>query len=139
METLTKSNKKTVTDFFQSLDRKDIASAGNIWAANHQLFFPSNGKPMNRDAHKGMSQMFMSGFPDFKHEIQDVIESANKVVTRGYFTGTHKGEFNGIPATGKSVTVSWIDIIEFDNDGKVLKEWIEMDSAGMMQQLGVTK
>jgi steroid delta-isomerase-like uncharacterized protein len=139
MDTLTQSNTKTMIGFFQSLDRKDIAAASSIWAPNHQLFFPSNGAPINCDAHKGMSQMFMTGFPDFKHEIQDVIESVNKVVLRGYFTGTHKGEFNGIPATGKSVKVSWIDITEFDNDGKVLKEWIEMDSAGMMQQLGIVK
>ena len=69
--------------------------------------------------------------------ILDTIEAGNKVVLRGVFTGTHTGTFNGIPATGKSIRASWIDISEFDSNGKVLNEWVEIDSVGMMQQLGV--
>ena len=137
METITTSKAKTIKDFFTALDRKDLETGSSYWAPQHQMYFPSGGTPINRDVHKGMSQMFMTGFPDFKHEIQDMIEAGNKVVSRGFFTGTHKGAFNGIPATGKKVRVSWIDISEFDSNGKILNEWVEMDSVGMMQQLGV--
>lgn len=79
----------------------------------------------------------MSAFPDFAHQIEDVIENGNKVVLRGIFTGTHKGTFNGIAATNKSVSASWIDISEYDTEGKVINEWVELDTMGMMQQLGV--
>jgi steroid delta-isomerase-like uncharacterized protein len=137
MEETTLTNAQAVREFFNALDRKDLDAASSNWAVNHQLYFPSGGTPMNTEVHKGMSQMFMTGFPDFKHEIQDTLESGNKVVARGFFTGTHLGEFNGIPATGKTVRVSWIDISEFDSDGKVVNEWIEMDSTGMLQQLGL--
>src|SRR5256885_5459391 len=119
METLVISNTATMKEFFKTLDKKDLVAATGFWAADHQMHCPSTGPGMNRDMHKGMSQMFMTGFPDYIHVIEDIFETGYKVMTRGYFTGTHKGSFMNIPATGRSVKVSWIDISEFDNDGKV--------------------
>jgi predicted ester cyclase len=57
------------------------------------------------------------------------------VVIRQTWSGTQKGEFMGIPPTGKSVSIGVIDIIRMA-DGKVMEHWGQMDSMGMMQQLG---
>ena len=66
-----------------------------------------------------------------------VIEGeAGKVVARVRATGTHQGEFMGMPATGKSVDMQLIDIIRFGDDGLAHEHWGVLDALGMMQQLG---
>lgn len=77
-------------------------------------------------------------FPDMKFTIKDQIAEDDKVVT--YFTGaaTHKGEFKGIPATGKKVNFTGVDIDKISN-GKFVECWTNMDELGMLQQLGVVQ
>jgi len=60
----------------------------------------------------------------------------DKVVARVRGTGTQRGEFMGMPATGKSVDVQLIDIFRFGDDGLVREHWGVMDSLAMMEQLG---
>ena len=60
----------------------------------------------------------------------------DKVVARVRFTGTHEGEFMGMPATGKSINVQLIDIMRFGDDGLVHEHWGVFDALAMMQQLG---
>ena len=80
--------------------------------------------------------MFRAAFPDLHITLEEVLGEGDKVATRGYFTGTHQGEFNGIPATGKQVKVSYIDLWRLEN-GKAVDNWVQMDMIGLMQQLGV--
>jgi predicted ester cyclase len=68
--------------------------------------------------------------------LEDEIAEGDKVITRGYFSGTHQGEFQGIPPTGKQIKVSYIDIWRVEN-GKLVENWIQMDMVGLLQQLGV--
>lgn len=88
------------------------------------------------EAMKGAVQAFLTGFPDMQVTIEDVLAEGDRVATRGYFTGTHKGEFNGIPATGKSIKVDFCDIWRLEN-GKAIENWVQMDMMGLLQQLGV--
>ena len=53
-------------------------------------------------------------------------------------TGTHHGEYMGVPATGKKVKFSWITIYRIA-DGKVAEEWLVFDQLGLLQQLGAVK
>lgn len=75
-------------------------------------------------------------FPDINFTIIDQVAEENKVVTHWTATGTHKGEFKGIPATGQKVKISAIDIDRI-SDGKFVECWSNMDELGLMQQLGV--
>jgi steroid delta-isomerase-like uncharacterized protein len=136
METVM-SNAKTAISFFKTLDTKNIDDISSFWASDYKGYFPSSSPAINQSMHNEMIKMFETAYPDFSHKIDDAIENENKAVLRGTFSGTHKGEFNGIPATHKPVTIGWIDIFEFDNDGKILNEWLELDMVGMMKQLGV--
>ncbi len=65
-----------------------------------------------------------------------MIAEGDKVVVRGTWSGTHKGEFMGIAPTGKSVSFGVIDIVRIAG-GKVVEHWGQMDNLRMMQQLGV--
>ena len=79
---------------------------------------------------------FVKAFPDMKTTIDDVIAEGDKVVIRSTFTGTNTGEFMGMPATGKKVTVGGIDIVEIKGD-KLGDHWGYVDSPAMMEQLGL--
>ena len=85
---------------------------------------------------KVVNNMFRTAFPDMRVVIEDAIAEDNKVVARGYFTGTHRGDFMSIQATDKAIHVKYIDIWTVE-DGKLKDNWIQMDMLGLMQQLGV--
>ncbi len=75
-------------------------------------------------------------FPDLHAEIHEMVASGDRVAIRSTFTGTHEGEFLGVPPTGKSVSVDGIDIVRVV-DGRATDHWGIFDAMGMMQQLGV--
>lgn len=77
-----------------------------------------------------------NAFPDAHITAKDVIAEGDKVVTRFEFTGTHQGEFMGIPATGKQFSISGMAIARIA-DGKLVEWWENADVMGLMQQLGV--
>ncbi len=104
-------------------------------AASYVLHNPPTGFPPNRDGLKAILQVMRSAFPDLRMTIEDMVAEGDRVVQRRRFEGTHKGEFFGIPATGKSVTVRQI-IISRMADGKIAEEWAETDFLGMLQQVG---
>jgi steroid delta-isomerase-like uncharacterized protein len=93
------------------------------------------GIPSGREGVIQLTAMLRSAFPDFKATIDDIIAEGDKVVIRQTWTGTHKGEFMGIPPTGKSVSIGVIDIIRVAG-GKFVEHWGQMDTMGLMQQLG---
>ncbi len=77
-----------------------------------------------------------SAFPDCRITIEDLIACEDKIVARFTFTGTHQGEFRGIPATGRKFSVASINIGRF-KDGKLVESWGNSDALGAMQQIGV--
>lgn len=88
------------------------------------------------DAFRELIASLRAAFPDLDDTIGDQIAEGDKVVTHWTWTGTHKGEFMGIPATGKKVEVEVVSISHFAGD-KVVESWDYVDTLGMMQQLGV--
>jgi steroid delta-isomerase-like uncharacterized protein len=80
--------------------------------------------------------MFSAAFPDMQMTMDDMVAEGDKVVARATISGTHKGEFMGIPPTAKTFEVQAIDIFEI-KDGQVTAHWGVTDQAAMMQQLGL--
>jgi steroid delta-isomerase-like uncharacterized protein len=74
-------------------------------------------------------------FPDFNVHIDDLVAEDDRVAYRMTLSGTHKGEFKGIAATGKKFTIPTIGVISF-KDGRIAEEWEIYDAIGMMSQLG---
>ena len=93
------------------------------------------GMETTREAPRQMFKMMLSAFPDFRADVQDLLQDGNKVVARSTFSGTHQGDFMGMPATGNRFEINVIDIMEFRDD-KCIAHWGVMDSAAMMEQLG---
>jgi steroid delta-isomerase-like uncharacterized protein len=94
------------------------------------------GLQPSKEGVKEMFRMYRAAFPDLRMEAEDVLASGDTVVARVCATGTHEGEFMGLPATGKSIDVQLVDIIRFGDDGLAREHWGVFDALGMMQQLG---
>jgi len=77
-----------------------------------------------------------SAFPDLHYTIDDMVAEGDKVATRVTMTGTHKGEFMGIPPTNKKITIRAIFIHRFAG-GKIVEEHVEYSALDLMQQLGL--
>jgi steroid delta-isomerase-like uncharacterized protein len=95
------------------------------------------GIPPTKDGVVQYFRMMLAAFPDMRMDVKDLIASGDKAVARLRVSGTHKGAFMGIPATGKSVSVNLIDITRFGDDGLAREHWGVVDQLALMQQLGV--
>ncbi len=83
------------------------------------------------------ASLFRSAFPPWRSEIEDMFSEGDQVVFRGTSSGTHQGEFMGIPPTGKQISMSGVHIMRLSN-GKVIEHWAPSDMMGFMQQFGIT-
>ena len=129
-------NKAIVRHYIDVVNKKNLAAMDEIFDANyvgHVAGFEDVKGP--EELKQGFATVF-SALPDLHDTIEDMVAEGDKVVTRLTFTGTHKGEVMGIAPTGKQVKSTGIAIFRIVG-GKVVEEWVERDTLGMMQQLGV--
>ena len=136
---MSEQNKKTVRRAFEEgwnngkLDIFDeICDAGYV---NHD---PSRAAMEHVDV-AGYKQFVggtLAAFPDCAFTILDQIAEGDKTDTRWQVSGTHQGEFLGIPATGKNALMTGMSIHRFVG-GKIAEEWSNWDALGLLQQLGV--
>lgn len=99
-------------------------------------YAPDPRIPANKTGVTQMMGMFRTAFPDLQVTIEDLIAKGDKVWAYTTMRGTNKGEFMGMPATGKKIEVKGVDIVRFVN-GKAVEHWAVSDDLGMMTQLGI--
>ena len=80
--------------------------------------------------------MLLRGLPDVHVTVEDLIAQGDKIVSRNTVTGTHQGEYMGLPPTGKSITYNEIFIFRFAG-GRIAEMWGVVDVFSQMKQLGV--
>jgi steroid delta-isomerase-like uncharacterized protein len=84
----------------------------------------------------GVLTAMFTAFPDLRWTLRDTIAEDDRIMTLSTWTGTHRGPFMGIPATGRTVSVeSWT--LDRYREGRLAESRIIMDVAGMLMQLGV--
>ena len=89
----------------------------------------------NKEAMTGGCKAMLSAFTGLKVTVEDQTVSGDKVYSRGYWTGKHTGDFQGIKPTNKDLKVEFQYIWRV-KDGQLAENWVTMDLAGMMQQMG---
>jgi len=87
-------------------------------------------------AYRRQVERFLKGLPDLRFNIDETVSERDKLVVAWTLTGTHRGEFLGIPATNKKISVSGITINQIA-DGKILESTVLWDVLSLMQQLGI--
>lgn len=122
-------------DRFAALfNESDLRIADEIFDPAFTAQLP--GAPLlDRDGWKGYAGQFLTGFPDLQMELHDLVTTDDRIVLRVTYRGTHLGEFQGVPPTGKPITLTAIGMFDMA-DGRVMKNWAEMDVLGLMQQIG---
>ena len=127
------TNKEFATKWFAAIDADDFATLESMAAPNH-IFNNGMGPAMDIKGHVGSFAMWRSSFATYKHTIQQTITEGEWTAIRGNVEMHNTGEFNGIPATGRTINVSWTDIMHI-KDGKLAEETMEFNGLGMMGQL----
>lgn len=133
----TMDHAETIRRFYDLISSGDIDGFGAMLADDFLEHEETPGLAPTKDGVLEFFRMYRAAFPDLKMEPEDVLVSGDKVVARVRATGTHDGEFMGMPATGKSIDVQLIDIIRIDGGGLACEHWGVVDTMAMMQQLGV--
>ena len=128
----------TMRSTYERINQGDIAGFGDL-VANDFVEHQGAGGPGFPPTKEGTLDFFrtlLAAFPDWHMSVEDLIAGGDKVVARVTVTGTHKGEFMGIPPTGAHAEVQLIDIMRFDGAGLVSEHWGVADMLSLMQQLG---
>jgi steroid delta-isomerase-like uncharacterized protein len=104
---------------------------------SHALVAPNvSGAAVGPAAYKKQIAAFIAGFPDLRFVVDEIVSENDKVVAAWTWSGTHRGEYLGIAATNKKVSVSGITMHQIA-DGKILDSQAAWDSLGLLRQLGV--
>jgi steroid delta-isomerase-like uncharacterized protein len=113
--------------------RNELAS--ELFAADHVMHDPQVPAPPGPDGMVAVISTYQDGV-DGHWTIEDLFSAGDKVVARWTGSGTHVGEVNGIPPTGKAISVDAISIHRMAG-GKIAETWEVWDTLGFLQQLGV--
>ena len=135
----TEENKALVQRLFEAYNeafsKQNLAGVEELCAPNYVYHGPAGFGDMDLAAMKQAMPAFFTAFPDAHYTVEDLIAEGDKVVSRFTAHATHRGEFMGVPATGKVVTYTGIYISRFAG-GKCVEDWEEADMLGLFQQLG---
>ena len=108
-----------------------------VIAPTHALGDPTVlGGGVGPAAYRRQVERFVTGLPDLKFNIDDTISEKDKLVVAWTITGTHKGDFLGVPPTNKKVSFSGITINQIAN-GKIIESTVIWDGLGLLEQFGV--
>lgn len=134
---MSEDNKARIREFIDRvLTAGEIDATGDYFHGDvvEEVPFPGQGPGLH--GLKETLTRIRRAFPDLQWSVEEQIAEDNKVLTRFIWSGTHQGEFSGIPATNRAVRV-WGMVIDRFEDRKVKSTRILLDTLGMMQQLGV--
>ena len=133
---MSEANKALAREFYEKVNAGDLSVIDSHIADDfieHEAF---PGITQDKAGIRQFFEMMRAAFPDFRLTAEDVIAEGDKLVVRFRMHGTHRGEFMGMPATGRQIDVAGVDILRLVN-GKAVEHWGVTDTGAMMQQLGM--
>ena len=134
------SNKATIRRFDDAINTGDLEliskTIDEVFEPDVLIRTPLPVRATGAQALKQVWAMLLQGLPGLRLRIEDLIAEGDKVVSRNSVTGTHRGEYMGLPATGKSVTYNEIFVVRFADD-RIAETWGVVDVLSQMKQLGM--
>ena len=122
----------------EGVNNKNLRIIGDLMDANYIEHDPAPGVSPGLEGMKEMMGMLFSAFPDLHSTIDTLVAEGDLAAGRMTTTGTHTGDFMGIPATGNKVDFQVIDILAY-RDSKATDHWGVTDQLAMLTQLGVVE
>jgi predicted ester cyclase len=131
------SNKSVSLKFYETYgNQHDVEGCTPLFAPEAMVYTSIAPVPLDFNGYKQLGYAFLAGFADLSVTVVEQLEDGNKVVSRVIWGGTHTGDLNGIPPTGRTFSSEAI-IIDTIENGKIVERREVSDMLGMMQQLGV--
>jgi steroid delta-isomerase-like uncharacterized protein len=129
-------NKSIVYRLYEEVwNKRKLRVVDEVISSSHALHDPTvSGSQTGPGAYRQQVARFTSALPDLHLTIEHTVSEQDKVVVSWVISGTHKGEFLGIPPTNKKISVEGITINHIAN-GKILDSYISWDALGLMRQL----
>lgn len=120
----------------QNINAGNIDEAMQAFAEDALDHDPAPGQGPGRDGFKTFFTQLTAAFPDAHIEPAQLVADDEHVAIAYTLTGTHRGDFNGVPPTGKAIEIRGMQIGRFE-DGKIVERWGSSDELGIVKQLGL--
>lgn len=114
----------------------NLAAVDGIYAPDFVCHFVDGIEWRGQSGIKAAVASHRKSFPDWHEQVEDVVAEGDRVAIRIHSTGTQLGAFNGIPPTGKKVSIDEFHIFRLEH-GKIAEQWGMPDVHGLLEQLGV--
>ena len=123
-------------EVFVAMDAGDLARTGALLEDSFRLHYQGVPDPIAKASLLDLLRSYYVAFPDMRHEVLEVLPSGNYVTVRLVLHATHRGAHEGVPATGRAVTVPAIHILRFAG-GRIAEWWAAEDDLGLLRQIGM--
>ena len=134
--TTREQNKELVLDAVAAIDEQDYDRLRELWPEDLICIMVGVPEPMSRDTVIELIQGFYKAFPDNSHEIHEIVAEGELVAVRMTNNATHQGNFEGIQATGQTISFEAAHIVRLQS-GVIREWWLLDDNLGLMSQLGM--
>ncbi len=128
------ANKALVQRYFDAWQKEDLEALKEIFSPDY-VWHTTPGQDQTFEKTLEFVKEQKVAFPDLVVRIDNIFAKGDKVALRYTFTGTHTGDTEGFPATGKRVESSGVEIDRIEN-GKIVETWEGSDQLSFLQQLG---
>ncbi|HYM11932.1 MAG TPA: SRPBCC domain-containing protein [Bryobacterales bacterium] len=115
-------------------NKQNVGVVDELFSPDFAFHLPVKGLPPGREGLKTIGKAIFAAFPDVHVTPEDVIVEGDRVVARDTARATHRGEFNGVPATGRKVYWTENHIYRLEN-GKIAEVWSETSFQDLMAQV----
>lgn len=119
-------------------------STGSLdqWLGVHEKYFDRREilhlpgqEPLDWEGHHALDHQLYAAFTDFRLELEDLVAEGDRAVARFSFSGTHTGEYHGIPASGNVIRSSGVAIYRFESE-LIVEEWYQSDQISILAGMG---
>jgi steroid delta-isomerase-like uncharacterized protein len=129
-------NKEVVRRYQAAYNRGDLEALDAMVDARLVTHSQAPGLPPGLEGGKQAHRMTVAAFPDLHYETDELVAEGDTVVQRFTITGTHGGEFMGLPASGRPIRFSGVSFFRL-KDGKIVEHWGLQDGLTLMFQVGI--
>lgn len=123
-----------INKVLQLINDRKLDEAFEYYAPDYVYHGPGGQELRGRDGIRGLWELFLAGFPDLVGSVDEVISEGNRVAVRWSVTGTHTGEFLGVPASHNSIALPITEVFRVEN-GILVEAWDQFDRLHLMEQI----
>jgi len=137
--TRTSENKAVVEELFERLSDQDLGVIDDLCADGFSVeisLLGTDESAIGVDGMKAMYEEYYAAFPDIRQDVVELVGEDDVVAVFLTTSGTHRGEFRGVPPTGNEIDVEDAGLIRFE-DGQIVDLWPQSDMLSLFEQLGV--